>query len=127
MLNLFQGELNLTLDIILGLLIGEIIFRLGIVDWIMKNFSSSLKIPSVTALAVAVSAGSSKTGAAIIASALEKNQISEHQAIWSILMLPFPSYLRRWPGTFILSVSMAGRAGAFFALSLIFRSAVRFF
>ena len=42
-------------------------------------------------------------------------------------MLPFPSYLRRWPGTFILSVSMAGRAGAFFALSLIFRSAARFF
>ena len=123
--HLLQGELNLTLDIILGLLVGEIIILLGIADLILKNFSR-LKIPSVTALAVAVSAGSSKTGAAVIASALEKNQISEHQAIWSILMLPFPSYLRRWPGTFILSVSMAGKAGAFFALSLIFRSAVRF-
>ena len=123
--HLLQGELNLTLDIILGLLVGEIIILLGIADLILKNFSR-LKIPSVTALAVAVSAGSSKTGAAVIALALEKNQISEHQAIWSILMLPFPSYLRRWPGTFILSVSMAGKAGAFFALSLIFRSAVRF-
>ena len=123
--HLLQGELNLTLDIILGLLIGEIIIRFGLADLILKKFSR-LKIPSVTALAVAVSAGSSKTGAAVIASALEKNQISENQAVWSILMLPFPSYLRRWPGTFILSISMAGRAGAFFALSLIFRSAARF-
>ena len=123
--HLLQGELNLTLDIILGLLIGEIIIRLGLADLILKKFSR-LKIPSVTALAVAVSAGSSKTGAAVIASALEKNQISENQAVWSILMLPFPSYLRRWPGTFILSVSMAGKAGAFFALSLIFRSSARF-
>jgi len=125
-MNLFQGELNLTLDIILGLLIGEIIFRIGLADLILKKFSR-LKIPPVTALAVAVSAGSSKTGAALIASALEKNQISEHDAVWSVLMLPFPSYLRRWPGTFILSVSIAGKAGAFFALSLLFRSAARFF
>ena len=125
-MNLLKGELVLTLDIIFGLLIGEIIIRLGVSDLILKKFSSFLKIPSVTALAVAVSAGSSKTGAAVIASAFEKNQISENQAIWSILMLPFPSYLRRWPGTFILSVSMAGKAGAFFALSLIFRSSARF-
>ena len=124
--HLLKDELNLTLDIIFGLVIGEIFFRTGIADFILKKFSR-LKIPTVTALAVAVSAGSSKTGAALIASALEKNQISEHDAVWSVLMLPFPSYLRRWPGTFILSVSMAGRAGAFFALSLIFRSAARFF
>ena len=123
---LLKGELNLTLDIIFGLIIGEIIIRLGLVEFILKKFSR-LKIPPVTALAVALSAGSSKTGAAVIASALEKNQISERVAIWSVLMLPFPSYLRRWPGTFILSLSMAGSAGAFFALSLMFRSAARFF
>ena len=70
-----HGELRLTLDIIFGLLAGEIILRLGLADLILKKFSR-LKIPSVTALAAAVSAGSSKTGAALIASALEKNQIS---------------------------------------------------
>lgn len=122
---LLRGELNLTLDIIFGLLIGEIIIRLGLADLILKKFSR-LKIPSVSALAVALSAGSSKTGAAVIASALEKNQISERSAVWSVLMLPFPSYLRRWPGTFVLAFSMAGRAGALFALSLMFRSAARF-
>ncbi|MBR1486267.1 MAG: hypothetical protein IJ597_03330 [Synergistaceae bacterium] len=115
----------MTIDILLGLSISEIIFKLGFADFIMKKFSR-LKINPVTALAVAVSAGSSKTGAALIASALEKNKISEHDAIWGVLMLPFPSYLKRWPGTFALSVSMAGRAGFFFALSLLFRSAARF-
>ena len=124
-MELLQGELKLTLDIIFGFVIGEIIIRLKIADLILKNFSR-LKIPSVTALAVAVSAGSSKTGAAVIASALEKKQISEREAVWSVLMLPFPSYIKRWFGTFVLSVSIAGRAGFFFALSLMFRSAARF-
>ena len=124
-MNLLQGEINLTIDIIFGFAIGEFIFRLGLADWILKKFSR-LKINPVTALAVAVSAGSSKTGAALIASALEKNKISEREAIWSVLMLPFPSYLKRWPRTFILSVSTAGFAGFFFALSLLFRSGARF-
>lgn len=126
MQNLLRGELNLTLDIILGLAVGEIIIRLGLADLILKKISR-LKIPPVTALAVALSAGSSKTGAGVIASALEKKQISERTAIWSVLMLPFPSYLRRWPGTFALAVGMAGNAGAFFALSLLLRSVARFF
>ena len=120
-----RGELNLTLDIFFGVLIGDVIIRLGVADFILKKFSR-LRIPPVTALAVALSAGSSKTGAAVIASALEEKKISERDALWSILMLPFPSYLRRWPATFMLAVSMAGRAGAFFALSLMFRSAARF-
>ena len=124
-MNLLQGEINLTIDIIFGFLISEIIFKLGLADWVLKKFSR-LKINPVTALAVAVSAGSSKTGAALISSAFEKNKISEREAIWSILMLPFPAYLKRWPRTFILSVSMAGFAGFFFALSLLFRSAARF-
>ncbi|MBQ7196296.1 MAG: hypothetical protein IJS40_02690 [Synergistaceae bacterium] len=122
---LLRGELNLTLDIFFGVLIGDVIIRLGVADFILKKFSR-LRIPPVTALAVALSAGSSKTGAAVIASALEEKKISERDALWSILMLPFPSYLRRWPATFMLAVSMAGRAGAFFALSLMFRSAARF-
>lgn len=125
MRGLLEGELSLTLDIIFGLVIGEVIIRLGVAEFLLKKFSR-LKIPPVTALAVALSAGSSKTGAAVIAQALERDQISERVAVWSVLMLPFPSYLRRWPGTFALAVGMAGRAGAFFALSLMLRSAARF-
>ncbi|MBQ9419326.1 MAG: hypothetical protein IJU31_03000, partial [Synergistaceae bacterium] len=125
MRGLLEGEIRLTLDIIFGLVVGEIVIRLGVAEFLLKKFSR-LKIPPVSALAVALSAGSSKTGAAVIAAALEKKQISERAAVWSVLMLPFPSYLRRWPGTFALAVGMAGRAGAFFAVSLLFRSAARF-
>ena len=97
--SLLRGEIDLTINIILGLIIGEIIIRLGLPDILFKRFSR-LKIPSVSALAAALSTASSKTGAAMIASSLEKNQISEREAIWSVLMLSFPAYfLRRWPRT----------------------------
>ena len=124
---LLQGEIELTINIILGLIIGEIIIRLGLPDILLKRFSR-LKIPSVSALAAALSTASSKTGAAMIASSLEKNQISEREAIWSVLMLSFPAYfLRRWPRTCTLAVSMAGKAGLIFALALILESGMRFF
>lgn len=130
MRGLFKNEIKLTLDLILGLIIGEIIIRLKISDMLMKKFMPFLKrhnIPQVTCIALAASAGSSKTGAAIIASSLEKKQISEYSAVWSVLMLPLPSYLRRWPSTFALSLGMAGTAGGIFALSLLLRSTARFF
>ena len=128
-MEIIRGEIRLTIDIIIGLVIGEIITRLKLADMLMKKFMPVLErhnIPDVTGLALAVSAGSSKTGAAIIASALECNAITENSAVWSVLMLPLPSYLRRWPGTFALSVSLAGTAGGIFAVSLLVRSILRF-
>ena len=127
---MIRGEISLTIDIIFGLVLGEIILRLGIVEKLMKIFLPVLErhnIPAVTGMALAVSTASSKTGAALISSALANNTITERAAIWSVLMLPLPSYLRRWPATFALSVSMAENAGMFFALSLLFRSVARFF
>lgn len=123
--DLLRGEIYLTAEIIIGLLFAEVILRLKIPDIIMKRFAPK-NIPPVTALAVAISAGSSKAGAAIISSSLSRGEISESSAVWSVLMLPLPSYLRRWPSTFALSLSMAGKAGGIFALSLLSRSILRF-
>ena len=125
MAGLLRGELYLTADIITGLLIAEIILRLRLADIIIKSFIPK-NIPSVTAVAVAVSAGSSKAGAALISSSLARGEITESSALWSVLMLPLPSYLRRWPSTFALSLSMAGKAGGIFAVSLLARSILRF-
>lgn len=122
---LLRGEIYLTAEIIIGLLIAEVILRLRLPDVIMKKFVPK-NIPPVTALAVALSAGSSKAGAAVISSSLSRGEISESSAVWSVLMLPLPSYLRRWPSTFALSLSMAGKAGGIFALSLLARSILRF-
>lgn len=122
---LIRGEIYLTVDIILGMIFAELVMKFRIADILMRHVIPK-DIPSVTGLAVAVSAGSSKAGAAIISSALAKNEIDERTAIWSVLMLPLPSYLRRWPSTLALSVSMAGSAGGIFALSLLVRSVIRF-
>ena len=122
---LLAGELTLTLEIILGLVLGEIIMRLRIAEKIMKRFIPR-SINPVTALALSVSFASSKTGAGIISSALEKQEITEKQAVWSVLMLSLPSYLKRWPATFALALSMAGRAGALFAVSQLVISTGRF-
>ena len=123
--DLLRGEIYLTAEIITGLLIAEVILRLKIPDVIMKHFAPK-NIPPVTALAVAVSAGSSKAGAAVISSSLSRGEISGSSALWSVLMLPLPSYLRRWPSTFALSLGMAGKAGGIFAVSLLARSILRF-
>ncbi len=125
MSGLIRGEIYLTAEIITGLILGELIMRSGIAEKIMKRIIPR-DIPAVTGLAVALSAGSSRAGAGVIASALAQGTITERIAVWSVLMLPLPAYLRRWPSTFALSVSMAGGAGAMFAVSLLVRSVLRF-
>lgn len=125
MSGLIRGEIYLTVDIILGMIFAELVMRFRVAEVLMKHVIPK-NIPPVTGLAVALSAGSSKAGAAVLSSALAKNEIDERTAVWSVLMLPLPSYLRRWPSTLAMSVSMAGTAGGIFALSLIARSVIRF-
>lgn len=127
---LIRGEILLTIHIIFGLILGEIIMRLRLPELLVKKFQPFLTrsgIPPVTGIALALSAGSSKAGAALISSALEKNQISEKSAVWSVIMLALPSYLKRWPSTLALAVGMTGKAGLFFALAILFSSTARFF
>lgn len=117
---LIKGEIRLTIDIFLGLMLGEIIMRLRLPSFRLRG------IPKSTGLALAASFGSSKAGAAIISSALSEGSITEREAIYSVLMLALPSYLRRWPGTLAMSAGLAGKAGIIFAVSLLARSVLRF-
>lgn len=127
---LLRGELWLTFDILLGLALGDLILRLGLAERLMRRMTPWLRkygLGPITGLSLTLSLGSSKTGAALLASALDEGQIDPHTALWGTLMLPLPSYLRRWPATFLLAVSLAGKAGGIFALFLITRSVLRFF
>lgn len=129
MAELIRAEVKLTIDIIAGLILGEVIVRLGVAEKLLRGlmpFLARHNIPSVSVLALGASFGSSRAGAALIASAVNNRAISERCALWSVLMLPFPAYLKRWPMTFMMSISLAGSAGGIFALSLLLRSAVRF-
>lgn len=125
MSGLLRGEIYLTAEIITGLILAEVILSLRLPDIIMRRFVPK-NIPPVTAVAVALSAGSSRAGAAVISSSYSRGEITENAAVWSVLMLPLPSYLRRWPSTLALSIGMAGEAGGIFAVSLLARSILRF-
>ena len=127
---LLRGEAWLTFDILLGLAVGDAILRLGLADRLMRRALSWLRrhgIGPVIGMALTLSLGSSRAGAALLASALEEGRIDRRTALWGVLALPLPGYLRRWPATFALAVSMAGVAGGVFALFLFARSVARFF
>ena len=126
MAELLKGELLLTVHILLGLLTGEVIMYFHLPDLLMKRFMPCLRLSPSSSLAVAASFASSKAGAALLSSSLASGEITEKCAVWSVLMLSLPSYLRRWPSTLLLSVSMAGRAGGIYALAMLAISVGRF-
>ncbi|MBQ7217028.1 MAG: hypothetical protein IJS39_13715 [Synergistaceae bacterium] len=126
MAGLIRGEILLTVHIVLGLVLGEVITRLRLPEKLLSRIAPILRVNPVTALAVASSIASSKTGAAMLSSAYSQGAISEKCAVWSVLMLSFPAYLRRWPSTLIMSVSMAGKAGGIYALAMLAITAGRF-
>lgn len=126
MAGLIRGELLLTVNILLGLGLGELITRLNLPEKLLSRIAPILHVNPVTALAVTSSIASSKTGAAILSSALSHGEITEKCAVWSVLMLSLPSYLRRWPSTLILSASMAGKAGVIYAFAMLGITAGRF-
>ena len=126
MAGLIRGELLLTAHILLGLALGELVTRLHLPEKLLSRFAPILHVNPTTALATASSLASSKTGAAILSSALTQGAITEKCAVWSVLMLSFPAYLRRWPSTLLLSVSIAGKAGGIYALVMLAITAGRF-
>ena len=126
MAGLIRGEILLTVHIVLGLILGEVIMRLHLPEKLLSRIAPYFRINPTTALAVASSIASSKTGAAILSSAYSQGAISEKCAVWSVLLLSLPAYLRRWPSTLILAVSMAGKAGGIYALTMLAITAGRF-
>ncbi len=126
---LLKGELDLTLSIILGVAFGMVILRTGAADKLMKYLMPLLRrfgIGPTLGMALTVSLGSAKAGAALLAAALDEGRITERTAKWGTLMLSFPAYLHRWPSTLVMAASMAGAAGTIFAIVILIRTAVRF-
>lgn len=126
---LLRGELSLTADIFIGFVVGTLIISTGLADTILRRALPKLRrygIGASLGAALAVSIGSAKGGAAVIAAALDEGRISPRTAKWGTLLLSFPAYLRRWTTTMIVACSLAGAAGGVFALTLLLRSAAKF-
>ena len=127
--SLLKDELRLTFDILFGLAIGVAVIRSGLADKLMKRllpYLGKAGVGPVLGMALTVSLGSAKAGAALLASAFDEGRISERTAKWGTLMLSFPAYLHRWPSTLVLAVSLAKIPGAIFAAILLLRPAARF-
>ncbi|MDR1622292.1 MAG: hypothetical protein LBS00_07950 [Synergistaceae bacterium] len=128
--DLLKGEISMTVGIVSGLLVGELVIRLRIAEALIKNFLPFMRAMGLGPLlgaALAVSVGSSKAAATLLARGMEESKISRDGAIWGTVSLSFPAYLRRWPSTLALCTSMAGTAGGIFAVTLLLRSMGRFF
>ena len=126
---LLWGELSMTLNILVGFLIGDLVLRFEVAEKLLKRLLPILRrvgVGPVLGLALTVSVGSSKAGAALLASALEEEKITRNGALWGTISLSFPAYLRRWPSTLFLALGMAGRAGGIFASILLLYSLGRF-
>lgn len=126
---LLTGEINLTLDLLLGIAIGALIIRTGLADKVMRRalpWLGKWGIGASIGAGLAVGIGSSKAGAAIISSALDSGRISPRTAKFGTLLIAFPSYIRRWITTMILACSLAGWAGALLGATLLFRTASKF-
>ncbi|MDR1514252.1 MAG: hypothetical protein LBS45_01035 [Synergistaceae bacterium] len=126
---LFRAELMLTVNIVAGLVTGEIILSLGIVDMLFAPLVPILSrwgIHKTIAGAMFVALGSSRSGAAMISACFVSGGMSREEAVYGTLSLAFPGYLRRWVGTAALAWGLAGIAGLIYAIILLARSALRF-
>jgi hypothetical protein len=126
---LLRAELILTANIALGLLFGEIILSLGIVDRVFAPVVPLLAkwgVHSAIAGAMLVALGSPRSGAALISASYADGDLSREEATYGTLSLAFPGYLRRWVGTAAMAFGIAGLAGLIYAIVLVTRSAIRF-
>jgi hypothetical protein len=126
---LLRAECVLTLNIAAGLVVGELILGLGLVDRFFSPLIPYLRrigIHGKIAAAMVLALGAPRSGAAVISRAHAEGELTDDQATFGTLSLAFPGYLRRWTGTVAVAAAVAGVSGFIFALVLLLRSACRF-
>lgn len=126
---LLEAEATLTLNITIGLAVGELILALGVVERFFAPLVPLLGRSGINekiAAAMLLAAGSSRSAAALISGAYANHEVTREEATLGTLSLSFPGYLRRWIGTATMASAIAGTAGFIFSLVLLLRSACRF-
>jgi hypothetical protein len=126
---LFRGLVTLVLSVAGGLALGELILALALPDKLLGSLMPLLRrlgIPSQALFALGVSFGSSRAGAAIVASAYRDGLLSKEKALFGTLLQSFPGYLKRWAVSFPVALGLAGAAGGIYSLTVLFRSFCRF-
>ena len=127
---LLQGEITLVLTVAAGLAFGKLLLALSVPERVMRLLLPEGRRTSRTQpdilFALALSLGSSRAGAAIVAEARREGRVTDREAVFGTLMQAFPGYLKRFVVTFPTALGLAGLAGAVFSLVVLLRSFVRF-
>lgn len=127
---LLRGELTLILTVVAGLALGKLLLAASVPERVMrvllpKGKSASRTHPDIL-FALAVSIGSARAGAAIVAESYRDGRVTEKEAVFGTLMQAFPGYLKRFLIMFPTAMGLAGLAGAVFSLIVLVRSFCRF-
>ena len=127
---LLRGELTLILTVVAGLALGKLLLVASVPERVMrvllpKGKSASRTHPDIL-FALAVSIGSARAGAAIIAESYRDGRVTEKEAVFGTLTQAFPGYLKRFLIMFPTAMGLAGLAGAAFSLIVLVRSFCRF-
>jgi hypothetical protein len=126
---LLKAECLLTVNIAVGLAVGELILALGIVDRLFSPLIPRLErfgVHGKIAAAMIIALGAPRSGVALISRSYSDGEITKDEATFGTLALAFPGYLRRWAGTAAMAAAIAGVSGFIFAAALVLRSACRF-
>lgn len=125
-----RGETILTVNVLIGLFFGWLLVRFGVSDRLLARIGPKIArwgIHPDIVTALALSLGSSRVAAGMLASAAEQGRLEDRDLVWGVQLISFPGYLRRWStSTLGMSIGLAGVAGGIYALSLLLRSAIRF-
>ena len=128
-MRLLQAELRLTMNIVFGLVAGELLLSSGIMDRLFAPLVPRLErwgVHREVAGAMLVAMGSSRLAAGMLSAAQDDGGITRREATFGTLSLAFPAYLRRWVVTVTVAAGIAGPAGLIYAAVLLVRSGLRF-
>ncbi len=130
---LFYGELLLVLTVTAGLGFGKLLLAASVPERVLRFL-----LPGADArrgrgglhpdllFALAVSLGSSRAGAALVAEAQREGRLTRREAVFGTLLQSFPGYIKRWLISFPTAFGLAGAAGAIYSLIVLLRSFCRF-
>jgi len=130
---LLYGELLLVVTVTTGLAFGKLLLAASVPERVMRFLLPGADerrakggLSPDLLFAIAVSLGSSRAGAAIVAEAQREGRLSRREALFGTLLQSFPGYVKRWIVSFPTALGLAGAAGAIYSVAVLLRSFCRF-
>lgn len=130
---LLYGELLLVVTVTAGLAFGKLLLAASVPERVLGFLlpgsdagRSRAGLRPDLLFALAVSLGSSRAGAAIVAEAQREGRLTRREAVFGTLLQSFPGYIKRWLISFPTALGLAGAAGAIYSVVVLLRSFCRF-